>query len=86
MLFRSASFFVPSRINMLGTLWATSFVQDEVVPVDGKPEVRPMLPIVFLFDHRLIDGIVAGRIFLRFGQILGDPSTEFGERGERRAP
>ncbi len=81
MMFRSATMFVPPKLSWLGTLWATSFVQDEVVPVHGVPRVRPMLPVIFIFDHRLIDGVLAGRILVRFGQIIQDPAAVFGEDG-----
>jgi len=49
----------------------------------GQPAVRPVLPIVYVFDHRLFDGVMAGRILHHFGQILLDPAAVFGEAGQR---
>jgi pyruvate/2-oxoglutarate dehydrogenase complex dihydrolipoamide acyltransferase (E2) component len=83
MLLRSVSMFVPPRIGLLGTMWGIGAVQDEVVAVDGAPLVRPMLPIMFLFDHRLIDGVKAGRTLMRFAEILQHPEATFGANGER---
>jgi pyruvate/2-oxoglutarate dehydrogenase complex dihydrolipoamide acyltransferase (E2) component len=81
--FRGADIALPTRLVELGTFWGTSVLQDEVIPVDGVPAVRPMLPVLFLFDHRLIDGVMAARLLLRFGAILRAPWEEFGEDGAR---
>ena len=83
--FRGAAVSLPQRLTHVGTLWGVSGVQPEVVPVDGRPEVRPILPVVLVFDHRLFDGVMAGRILTRFAQILQDPSSVFGQDGERAA-
>ncbi len=83
MLLRSVSMFVPPRIGLLGTMWGIGAVQDEVVAVGGAPTVRPMLPIMFLFDHRLIDGVKAGRALMRFAEILQDPELIFGAEAGR---
>lgn len=86
MMLRSMSMFVPPRINLLGTMWGVGPVQDEVVAIDGRAEVRPVLPIMFLFDHRLMDGVKAGRVFTRFGELLRMPETVFGPDGQRAGP
>ena len=80
-LFRAAALVPPQRLLHLGTIWGTSAVQDEVVAVDGRPEVRPMLPVLLVFDHRLFDGLVAGRMLVRLGQLLRDPAAAFGADG-----
>ena len=40
-----------------------------------------MLPVVLIFDHRLIDGVRASQLILRMRQILGDPAAVFGADG-----
>lgn len=82
-LFRGGALSVPTRLGHVGTVWGMSTVQDEVIAVDGRAEVRPMLPVLILFDHRLIDGVAAGKLALRFAEILRDPASIFGEDGER---
>jgi len=82
-VFRGASISPPPRLGHVGTVWGVSAVQDEVVVADGQPAVRPMLPIVLVFDHRLVDGVAAGRLALYFAGILADPETSFGPRGRR---
>jgi pyruvate/2-oxoglutarate dehydrogenase complex dihydrolipoamide acyltransferase (E2) component len=77
-LFRSASMSLPQRLFHVGTVWGVSAVQDEVIAVDGEPRVRPVLPVVLAFDHRLFDGIQAGEICVRFAAILKNPSAVFG--------
>lgn len=84
-LFRAASFSPPVRLVHLGTLWGASAVQDEVIAVGGKPAVRPMLPVLFVFDHRLFDGVVAGRMLLRLAELLRAPAAAFGADGTARA-
>ena len=81
--FRAAAITIPSRIAHVGTVWGFSRVQDEVIPVDGVPAVRPMLPLMLAFDHRLMDGVMAGRVLERFGIILQDPEAVFGAEGEK---
>lgn len=83
MLFRGADIALPQRIVHIGTFWGFSAVQDEVVAVDGRPVVRPMLPVLFLFDHRLLDGVMSARILSHFGEILRNPAAEFGLDGHR---
>lgn len=83
MLLRSAAVSLPQKLVHVGTLWGLGIVQDEVIAVDGKPEVRPMLPVVLVFDHRLFDGVMAGRILTFFGKIVQNPAAYFGEDGTR---
>ena len=80
-LYRGASFAVPPRIGHLATMWATSFIQDEVIPVGGEPVVRPMLPVTLMFDHRAFDGVVAGRLMLKVAERLQHPLEAFGANG-----
>jgi 2-oxoglutarate dehydrogenase E2 component (dihydrolipoamide succinyltransferase) len=47
---------------------------NEVVAVDGVPVVRPILPLVFLFDHRLIDGREAVTFLVRVKEAIEDPT------------
>lgn len=82
-LFRGAAINLPGRLMQLGTVWAISAVQDEVIPIGGVPTVRPMLPVVLIFDHRLIDGVRASNLILRLREILGDPAAVFGTDGRR---
>ena len=82
-LFRGGSMAIPQRLMHVGTVWGLSVIQDEVIPVRGQPAVRPMLPVVLCFDHRLFDGVYAGKLLLRFGEILLDPATVFGSDGKR---
>jgi len=34
-------------------------IADRVVPVDGKPGIRPMMTLTLSSDHRVIDGAQA---------------------------
>lgn len=77
-LFRGAAINLPNRLLHLGTLWGVSSIQKEVLPIDGVPTICPVLPIMMVFDHRLIDGVKASRLMLRFGEIIRNPEAEFG--------
>lgn len=85
LLFRGAALSPPPRLVHAGTVWGCSTVQDEAIVVDGRVEVRPMLPLLLLFDHRLIDGVMAGRLALRFAELLREPARAFGEDGRATA-
>jgi hypothetical protein len=80
-LFRGGAMTVPIKLLHIGSFWGVAPVQDEVIPVDGVPAVRPMLPIILVFDHRLFDGVAAGNIFAYFANIVRDPAAVFGEDG-----
>jgi pyruvate/2-oxoglutarate dehydrogenase complex dihydrolipoamide acyltransferase (E2) component len=84
--FMGAAFSLPNALVHVGTVWGITGVQDEVVAVGGRPEVRPMLPVLLLFDHRLIDGVRAGRLLHRFAEILAAPALWFGPDGAQPGP
>lgn len=49
-------------------------ITDEPVVRDGAIVIRPMMTISMTFDHRLIDGAVAGRFRSRFKTFLEKPA------------
>ena len=81
LLFRSCSVQIPSRLISVGTFFAASAVQNEVIPIQGKPQVRPMLPLMMLFDHRLIDGMKGSALLMEVARCIQDPETVFGPNG-----
>jgi pyruvate/2-oxoglutarate dehydrogenase complex dihydrolipoamide acyltransferase (E2) component len=48
-------------------------ITDEAVVRDGQIVARPMMMLSMTFDHRLIDGAVAGRFRSRLRTILENP-------------
>src|SRR5579885_3198642 len=45
-------------------------IRDEVLAVEGKPEIRPAMQIAIAYDHRGIDGATASRFTTRVKQLL----------------
>lgn len=45
----------------------------QMVVVDGKPEVRLMLPLSLSYDHRVINGADAARFIVKLSGLLSDP-------------
>ena len=45
-------------------------IRDEVLAIDGKPEVRPAMHIAIAYDHRGIDGATASRFTTRIKELL----------------
>ncbi len=84
--FRGGAIALPPRIAQIGTFWGLSTIQDEVLAVDGEPEVRPCLPVILVVDHRLVDGVKMGRLVSTFAQILRAPAETFGETGDTPGP
>ena len=82
MWMRGGALSLPQRLGHVGSVWGVFPVQEEVLPIGGVPTVCPALPILYVFDHRLFDGVMGGRILHAFGQILLDPAAEFGKRGQ----
>lgn len=48
-------------------------IKDRVIPVDGEPAVRPVLPLSISVDHRLIDGAELSTFSSDLEAILSDP-------------
>ena len=55
----------------------TGRIADRPWAVDGRIEVRKILPISFTFDHRIIDGAEASRFVNRIKAFLEDPGRIF---------
>ena len=48
-------------------------IQDVLVPVNGQPQVRPMMNLCLSFDHRITDGAPAAAFLARLKEILEQP-------------
>jgi pyruvate dehydrogenase E2 component (dihydrolipoamide acetyltransferase) len=52
---------------------AVGSIADRVVPVDGRPGVRPMMTITLACDHRVVDGAGAAAFLNDLAEAIGDP-------------
>jgi pyruvate dehydrogenase E2 component (dihydrolipoamide acetyltransferase) len=52
---------------------AVGRLQDKAVVQQGAVIVRPMIPLALSFDHRLIDGAMAGAFLARFKELVENP-------------
>src|SRR6266849_337930 len=52
---------------------AVGKLQDKAVVQQGVVIVRPMMPLALSFDHRLIDGAMAGAFLARFKELIENP-------------
>ena len=52
---------------------AVGRLQDKAVVQQGTVIVRPMMPLALSFDHRLIDGAMAGAFVARFKELVENP-------------
>lgn len=59
----------PPEVAILGT----GRITDKPVVVDGAVVVRPIMPLVLSYDHRLIDGAVAGAFLAHLKTLLERP-------------
>ncbi len=84
--FTGGSFSLPQKLLHVGTLWGVSMITEDVMVVDGELAVRPVLPMLLIFDHRLIDGVSAGRLLQFLVSVLQDPEAWFGEDGTHAGP
>jgi len=53
---------------------AVGRIIDQVVPMDGKPVIRPMLTINLSFDHRVIDGARGAHFLKTISNFIEDPN------------
>lgn len=63
----------PPEVAILGV----GRIEEKPVASEGQVAVRPMLPIVLSYDHRLIDGVAGGRFLRRLKALLADPNLLF---------
>lgn len=47
--------------------------RQEQIVIDGKPEIRLMMPVSLSYDHRVIDGADGARFLSRIVKMLADP-------------
>jgi pyruvate dehydrogenase E2 component (dihydrolipoamide acetyltransferase) len=52
---------------------AVGRLQDKAIVQQGKVIVRPIMPLALSFDHRLIDGAMAGAFMARFKELVENP-------------
>ncbi|HKI39319.1 MAG: 2-oxo acid dehydrogenase subunit E2 [Mycobacterium sp.] len=50
-------------------------VTDKVLARNGKPVVRPVLPLAIELDHRFVDGYQAAAMARLFRAYLADPAA-----------
>lgn len=84
--FMGGAFSLPQKLLHVGTLWGVSMITQDVMVVKGEVAVRPVLPMLLIFDHRLIDGVAAGRMLQFVVCVLQDPARWFGEDGRHPGP
>ncbi|PCH93443.1 MAG: hypothetical protein COB85_07065 [Bacteroidetes bacterium] len=53
---------------------AVGRLEDKAVVINGVVEVRTVLPLTMTFDHRLIDGVGAGKMIAAITAYLENPS------------
>jgi pyruvate dehydrogenase E2 component (dihydrolipoamide acetyltransferase) len=54
---------------------AVGAISERVVPVNGKPEVRPMMTLTLSSDHRVVDGARAAEFLRDLVKAIEDPMT-----------
>jgi hypothetical protein len=58
----------------MGLLLLVGEIADKPVVVDGRVEIRPILPITATIDHRYADGWHISQLLKPFRAYLADPS------------
>lgn len=81
--FRAVAFSPPSKLIHIGSVFGVGPLERAAV-VEGKGAeervvVGTVLPVGFMFDHRLVDGVKAGRILTRLNELVQDPAATWGE-------
>ena len=52
---------------------AVGRIVDKVVPVDGLPEIRPILTLNLSFDHRVVDGVRGAKFLKTLSNLIENP-------------
>lgn len=51
----------------------TGATVDRCVPVDGEITIKPLMPLILTFDHRVLDGADAAQFIVRVSELMEDP-------------
>lgn len=51
----------------------TGAIVDRFVPVNGEAAIKPMMPLILTFDHRVVDGSGASRFAFRIAELMENP-------------
>jgi pyruvate dehydrogenase E2 component (dihydrolipoamide acetyltransferase) len=57
---------------------AVGSISDRVVPVDGKPDIRPMMTMTLSSDHRVVDGARAAEFLSELAEAIREPEKWLG--------
>ncbi len=57
---------------------AVGRITDRVVPVDGRPGIRPMMTLTLSSDHRVVDGVRAAEFLRDVKEAIGNPQKWLG--------
>jgi pyruvate dehydrogenase E2 component (dihydrolipoamide acetyltransferase) len=52
---------------------AVGSISDRIVPLDGKPDVRPMMTMTLSSDHRVVDGARAAEFLSELADAIREP-------------
>ena len=52
---------------------AVGQIADRVVPVDGRPAIRPMMTLILSSDHRVVDGARAAAFLNDLAGAIREP-------------
>jgi pyruvate dehydrogenase E2 component (dihydrolipoamide acetyltransferase) len=52
---------------------AVGSISDRVVPVEGKPGIRPMMTMTLSSDHRVVDGARAAEFLSDLANAIREP-------------
>jgi pyruvate dehydrogenase E2 component (dihydrolipoamide acetyltransferase) len=58
---------------------AVGTIADRVVPVNGKPSIRPMMTMTLSSDHRVLDGARAAEFLTTLAEAIQKPDGWLGE-------
>jgi pyruvate dehydrogenase E2 component (dihydrolipoamide acetyltransferase) len=54
---------------------AVGRIADRVVPVEGRPGIRPMMTVTLSSDHRVVDGAKAAEFLKDVAEAIGNPQS-----------
>ena len=57
---------------------AVGRIADRVVPLEGRPAIRPMMTLTLSSDHRVVDGARAAEFMRDVAEAIGNPQAWLG--------
>jgi len=79
--YKSAAFTIPDKLVHFSTCFGAGPLEKKVFVENDQPVIKSVIPMMIIFDHRIVDGFLISRFVEDFAQRLKQPELYYGMPG-----